>query len=221
MKTFTIDNENNITVFASAEEAAAASITPFDTFTSRQDLADLLATWPAERLVATFNSLPGVGPGVKRFPSSNVAATRIWERIRDLGDAAQPEPEAAKPAAAAKPKGGKKAKGGAQSAKNAPAKGKAGKKATPAKNAPKAKKAAKEPAKAAGKAKDSGESKGARAGSKSEEVIAMLRRKGGATLAEIMAHTGWQRHTTRGWVSGFLGKKMGKMGLGKLGLPGF
>src|SRR6202051_2236120 len=37
----------------------------------------------------------------------------------------------------------------------------------------------------------------------------MLRRKGGATLTEIMAHTGWQRHTTRGWVSGFLGKKMG------------
>jgi hypothetical protein len=37
----------------------------------------------------------------------------------------------------------------------------------------------------------------------------MLKRKGGATLAEIMAHTGWQKHTTRGWVSGFLGKKMG------------
>src|SRR5580700_4958459 len=58
-------------------------------------------------------------------------------------------------------------------------------------------------------AKDSGESKGARAGSKSEEVIAMLKRKGGATLAEIMEHTGWQKHTTRGWVSGYLGKKLG------------
>src|SRR5580700_3654223 len=117
MKTFSIDTDNNITVFASPEEAAAASTTPFDTFTSRQDLADLLATWPAERLVATFNSLPGVGPGVKRFQTSNVAATRIWERIRDLGDAAQPQPEAeaAKPAPAAKPKPGKKATAGAQS----------------------------------------------------------------------------------------------------------
>jgi hypothetical protein len=37
----------------------------------------------------------------------------------------------------------------------------------------------------------------------------MLKRKRGATMAEIMAHTGWQKHTTRGWVSGFLGKKMG------------
>ena len=118
MKTFTIDNDNNITVFASAEEAAAASITPFDTFTSRQDLADLLASWPAERQVATFNSLPGVGPGVKRFQTSNVAATRIWERIRDLGEVAQPEPTATKPAAAktTRPKAATKAKGRAQSA---------------------------------------------------------------------------------------------------------
>jgi len=86
----------------------------------RQELADLIAAWPPERIVATWNSLPGVAP-VKRFKTSNVAATRIWDRIRDLGEAAQPEPEAAKPAAApAKQKGGKKGKGGAQSAKGAP-----------------------------------------------------------------------------------------------------
>jgi Protein of unknown function (DUF3489) len=36
----------------------------------------------------------------------------------------------------------------------------------------------------------------------------MLKRKNGA-MAEIVAHTGWQKHTTRGWVSGFLGKKLG------------
>jgi hypothetical protein len=59
------------------------------------------------------------------------------------------------------------------------------------------------------KSKPAKEPKAARTGSKSEEVIALLKRKGGATMAEIVALTGWQKHTTRGWVSGFLGKKMG------------
>jgi len=207
MTIFTIDNENSITAFANAEAAAAASSTPFDLFTDQKELAELLAGWPAERLVATYNSLPGVKP-VKALKDPKTAATKIWERVEKLGQMVAPEPAAAKlETAPAKPKAGKKAKAGAQAAKSAPAKGKAGKKATPAKAAPKAKKAAK--AGEAQKAKESGEPKTARAGSKSEEVIAMLKRKGGATMAEIMAHTGWQKHTTRGWVSGFLGKKIG------------
>ena len=37
----------------------------------------------------------------------------------------------------------------------------------------------------------------------------LLRRKGGATLAEIMEASGWQAHSVRGFVSGTLGKKMG------------
>jgi hypothetical protein len=200
MTTFTIDQENAISAFATAEEAAATQ-TPFDTFSSRQDLADLLATWPAERLVAIWSSLPGVAP-VKRFKTSNVAATRIWERIRGLGDAAQPQPEPAKPEAAPKKPAGKKAASGAKSAKGAPTKGKATKKATPAEKTPKAKKSAKQ-------SKPAEEPKAARAGTKSAEVIELLKRKGGATMAEIVALTGWEKHTTRGWVSGFLGKKMG------------
>jgi len=58
--TFTIDTENNITAFATPEEAAAASTTPFDSFTSQQELAELGASWPAERFLAIWNSLPGV-----------------------------------------------------------------------------------------------------------------------------------------------------------------
>jgi len=209
--TFTIDTENNISVFASAEEAAAASSTPFDTFNSQQELAELAKSWPAQRLVATWNSLPGV-VGLKSLPDTKAAkdrwAKRIWKQIQGLGGAAQPAPEPEKPAAApAKPKAAGKAKAGTQAAKGSPAKGKASKKATPAKAGPKGKKGAK--ARDAQKATEPGEPKTARAGSKSEEVIAMLKRKGGATMAEIMAHTGWQKHTTRGWVSGFLGKKMG------------
>ena len=36
----------------------------------------------------------------------------------------------------------------------------------------------------------------------------MMRRKDGATLAEIMQATGWQAHTVRGFVAG-TPKKMG------------
>jgi hypothetical protein len=51
MKTFSIDTDNNISVFASPEEAAAASTTPFDSFSTEQELAELAKGWPAERSV--------------------------------------------------------------------------------------------------------------------------------------------------------------------------
>ena len=90
MTTFTIDNDNNITAHGTPDEAAAATATPFDSFSSQQELAKLVAGWPAERLVAVWNSLPGVEP-VKRFKSSNSAAVRMWERIQGLGEAAKYE----------------------------------------------------------------------------------------------------------------------------------
>lgn len=40
-------------------------------------------------------------------------------------------------------------------------------------------------------------------------VIALMKRAKGATLAEIMAATGWQAHTVRGFVS-ILGSKGGE-----------
>jgi hypothetical protein len=40
-----------------------------------------------------------------------------------------------------------------------------------------------------------------REGSKTAQVIAMLKREGGTTLDEIMTAMGWQKHTTRAMLS--------------------
>jgi hypothetical protein len=184
MKTFTIDSENNITVYGSPEEAAGTT-TPCDSFSSEKELAALLAGWPAERIVATWNSLAGVKP-VKSLKSASNAASRIWERIQSLGE---PAPKLATA------KANKKAKSGKQAPKGAPAKGKAAKKATAAKNAPKAKKAAKV-----------AETAGPREGSKTAQVVMLLQRKNGATLEEIMDKMGWQKHTVRGFMAGAMKK---------------
>jgi hypothetical protein len=91
--------------------------------------------------------------------------------------------------AADKPKPGKKARVAPQRARAAPMK---------AKSAPKAKtpKGAKKAA-------------GIREGSKTETILGLMRRSGGATLKDIMKATSWQPHSVRGFISGTLGKKMG------------
>jgi predicted transcriptional regulator len=38
------------------------------------------------------------------------------------------------------------------------------------------------------------------------QVIAMLQRENGATISEIMASMGWQKHTVRGFVAGAMKK---------------
>jgi len=48
-----------------------------------------------------------------------------------------------------------------------------------------------------------------RDGTKQAQLIAMLRRKQGATIAQIVAATGWQPHTVRGAFAGALKKKLG------------
>jgi hypothetical protein len=189
MTTFTIDTENNITAFPMADLAETAVGAGAQPFTSQKQLAEMAAAWPAERLVAIWNSLPGVKP-VESFKSAKAAASRIWERIQGLGEAAQPEAEPAKP------KAHKKVKGGAQVAKGAPAKAKASKKTTPAKKAPKA-------AKKAAKVKETG---APREGSKMAQAVAMLSRKNGATLDELASTFQWERHSVRGFIAGAMKK---------------
>ena len=48
-----------------------------------------------------------------------------------------------------------------------------------------------------------------RAGTKQAQIIAMLQRPEGASVAEIVAATAWQAHSARGVISGVLKKKLG------------
>ena len=184
MKTFTIDNENNITAFPTPDHAEAAVGVGAQPFTSQKQLAALAATWPPERLVEVWNSLPGVEP-VKSFKSAQAAAGRIWNRIQPLGE--NPKPKALTKATSAKPV-----------RRVVPSKAKSTKKTT------RAKKVAKAPKKATKLT-----AVGIRQGSKTAAVLMLIQRAKGATLSEIREATSWQAHSVRGFISGTLGKKMG------------
>src|ERR1017187_7578596 len=99
-----------------------------------------------------------------------------------------PEAQAAPNTETQEQKAPTKAKGAKQARRVAPAK-------------PKATKKAKAPKKAA-----TPKAEGPRVGTKTAQVVAMLQRKNGATLAEIVEKMDWQRHTVRGLMAGALKK---------------
>ncbi|MDQ2950606.1 MAG: DUF3489 domain-containing protein [Acidobacteriota bacterium] len=126
-----------------------------------------------------WNSIPGF-TAVKKFKDRKTAVARIWKAIqnRDSGGAPEADVVAAKTAAVPV--------------------------STPAKNGARAKHAAK-----VGKpARKPPATAVARQGSKTAEVLGMLRHPRGATLQQLMQATGWQAHSVRGFISGTLGKKM-------------
>jgi hypothetical protein len=86
-------------------------------------------------------------------------------------------------------------KDGGSELQGEPAEGASIKRATRAKKAPKAKTETK-----------GAEDAGPREGSKTAQVVAMLKTANGATLEEIMTKMGWQKHTVRGFMAGAMKK---------------
>ena len=48
-----------------------------------------------------------------------------------------------------------------------------------------------------------------RKSSKSDAILALLRRKQGASLEEMQKISGWQKHSVRGYLSGTVKKRLG------------
>ncbi len=102
MKTFAITPDNNVTLYASKQEAEAAK--PEATFASLEDFVKVAVDWPSSRLIELWNSIPGMTP-VKKFTSRDIAMSRIWRALQQLDGDRKPgaEPEA-EPASEKQPK---------------------------------------------------------------------------------------------------------------------
>ena len=219
MKTFTIENEtNNITVHATIQEAEAGANA--ERFRTQVQLAKLAADWPAARLVEIWNSLPGETP-VKKVKDRGTAVSRIWKAIQGP-TAAEPVIDTATESAAG-PIENQISTDAAADYETAPAADQISKEGATlgeaevvvpeseeptvtADLAPQTPDVAPEAAPSNDKAtrtmKAPKANDGApREGSKTSQVIAMLKREGGVILEEIMTAMGWQKHTTRAMLS--------------------
>src|SRR5713101_7839670 len=88
MATFTINEDNNITAFATAAEAAQAGNSTATSFDSQAALTKVSAEWPLSRFVDIWNSIPG-NTAVSKFANRKKAVARVWNAILPLAGNAQ------------------------------------------------------------------------------------------------------------------------------------
>src|SRR5580700_1368642 len=162
-----------------AHAALPAGADESQSFSTAKELAKLTAEWPASRLVDVWNSFAGVAPFDDLKPVKKL--TNRKAAVTRIWEAVQRMlPRVAQRTPDVAPAKRKGKKAPAQPNRRDTAR-------------PSAKKTANV----------------AREGSKKAEVVDLMRRPKGATLAEVMKATGWQPHTVRGFVSGTLIKKLG------------
>src|SRR5258707_1183963 len=94
VNTFTIDADNNITAYASAEEARPGDAAGLVHFHSQAALAKLSTDWPMSRFVEIWNGIPGQTP-MKKFQDRKKAVARVWSAIQPLARKGQPTESAA------------------------------------------------------------------------------------------------------------------------------
>lgn len=217
MKIFTLVNHASVLAFPNQEAAVAAEQVDrgdelFWTLTGLENISNDLTM---KELAAVWNGIAGVKP-IAKFENRAKAARRIWEAVQTLpvqdgipsrfteaSDWEKAEEEAA--AIGVPPVASVVVAGEITPTTNGfhithtidPFTGEA---YTDEENPMKQKKSARKAA-AAPKGTVTITPAGVRSGTKQAQVVALLQRKGGASIVEIMSKMGWQRHTVRGWVA--------------------
>lgn len=194
---FSINADNSIAAHGSDGEPTAAT---GQRFSSQRELATILESSPATRLVEIWNRLSDNAP-VKKFENRNTAVGRIWkviqsrhgaetpaETVTAVAAASETTVAAAQPAAVLNSNAGMGKQSTKRATRFAGTNNRVGK-----------------PEKTTKRAKPVG----ARDGTKQATILGLLKQRGGATLGELMRATGWQAHSVRGFISGAVGKKMG------------
>lgn len=186
---FTIDAENSIAAHDGTPIEALES--DARTFTTLEGLDAATAEGGAARLVEIWNGFAGVAgqfanlKPVKRFMDRKTGLRRIWSALQLLApEAIEASVQAPAPVAGLAAPKAKKGKG-AKNADNPKQPRERTKRKTDA-----------QPAKPADAGKTTAK----------DTVLAMIRKKGGASLDEIVTATGWQKHTVRGFISVVPGK---------------